>query len=270
MKTGTQSQDALERLQEGIARLTTSQAWTGYLRVQSRFYRYSPNNCFLIWAQRPEASRVAGYRRWQELGRHVRKGERGIMILAPCKYKTENGEGEEELVVKGFRAAYVFDIEQTDGEPLAEIPISRLSGDAPAVMDSLTEYARGLKYSVDFADFAEPNKNGQTDFAGYRITLRQALSPAQTVKTMAHELAHILLNHISCKSRSVAELEAESVAFVVCDALGIDASEYSFAYVASWSNGSDDAIERIRDHAQRIQGTATQILATLGVEAGTR
>jgi antirestriction protein ArdC len=267
MATTEARKDALDRLQEGIAALTTSQAWTGYLKVQSRFYRYSPNNCVLIWLQYPEATRVAGYRRWQELGRHVRKGEKGIAILAPCKYKSENDQGEEDLVIKGFRTAYVFDISQTEGEELATLPISRLSGDAPAVLDALTEYARGLKYSVEFCEFAEPNKNGQTDFASYRITIRKGLSPAQTVKTMAHELAHILLNHIGC--RSIAELEAESTAFVICDALGIDSGAYSFAYVANWSTDPDYGIDRIKRHAERIQKTASTILATLGVEAGT-
>jgi antirestriction protein ArdC len=271
MKAVTPKQDALERLQEGIAQLTTSQAWTSYLKVQSRFYRYSHNNCILIWRQMPEASRVAGYRRWQELGRQVRKGERGIMILAPCKYKVDDRDrdGEEQLVIRGFRTANVFDISQTDGEALPDLPISRLSGDAPAVMDALTGYARELGYTVGFEAFDQEAKNGQTNFGSNTITLREGLSPAQTVKTMVHELGHVLLSHLLCELRSVAELEAESTAFVVCDALGIDSGTYSFAYVAHWGNGANDAIESIKSSAQRIQQAANRILEALNVDGGT-
>ena len=255
-------EDVLERLEQGIAQLTTSEAWIDYLHVQARFYRYSPNNCMLIQLQMPDASRVAGYGRWRDLGRQVRKGEKGIAILAPCIYKSDD-EPEAERAVRGFRTAHVFDVSQTEGEPLAELPISRLSGEAPAVMDALTSYAESLGYAVTFGTFACASKNGQTSFLTHTVTLREDLSPSQTVKTMCHELGHILLEHLSCDSRSLAETEAESVAFVICDALGIDSGAYSFAYLATWNDGSEDAVARIKASALRIQQAARQVLTAL-------
>lgn len=245
----------------------TSEAWTGYLKVASRSYRYSPNNCVLIWTQRPEASQVAGYRRWQELGRHVRKGEKGIAILAPCKYKSENDQGEDERVIKGFRTAYVFDISQTEGEELAALPISRLSGDGPAVMHALTEVCpwpwvlRYLRH-LSRADQERADRFRQLSHHDPRGSRASANSQDNGSRANAHPA-----NHIGC--RSVAELEAESTAFVVCDSLGIDSSAYSFAYAASWSTDNDNGIERIKAHADRIQKTASTILATLGVEPRT-
>jgi antirestriction protein ArdC len=186
--------------------------------------------------QRPDASVVAGYQRWRELGRFVRKGETGIKIIAPCRYRTtveatDGGDDTAIEAVRGFRVATVFALEQTDGEPLPEMPISRLTGNDPAgCLDALRSYAESLGYHVDVGNFDSPHKCGETNFITKIVTLRCDLSQTHMQKTMFHELAHIAL-HSACNvgERSLAELEAESVAWICCDAVGIAADDYSFA-----------------------------------------
>jgi hypothetical protein len=263
--------DLLTQLTEGIRQLTTSEAWIAWLHAQSRFYQYSFGNTLLILLQRPDATRVAGFHTWRRLGRQVRKGETGIRILAPCRYpptdRVDNGDDDAERskTVRGFRVAVVFAIEQTDGDPLPELPIARVAGDDPAgCFDALCDHVRELGYAVTFDSFDSPAKCGETNFATHVVTLRRDLSPAHRVKTMFHELAHISLEHGSCfaGARNVAELEAESVAWICCDAVEIAADAYSFAYVASWAGGGD-AIAGIRDSGQRIQRVSKRILERL-------
>ena len=210
--------DLLARLQAGIAQLTSSTEWLRWLAVQAKFWRYSPQNCLLIAWQRPDVSAVAGFHRWRALGRHVRKGETGIRILAPCRYRTtiEDDDGDDIVIERlhGFRVTTVFGLEQTDGQPLPEMPISRVEGGDPADrFDSLRDFAHELGYRVTASDFASPHKCGETDFATRTITLRSDLTPAHRIKTTLHELGHIIAGHDSCGfgERSVAELEAESL-----------------------------------------------------------
>jgi antirestriction protein ArdC len=206
------------------------------------------------------------------LGRQVRQGETGIRILAPCRYRTardgDNDDDGSDLVdtVRSFRVAVVFALEQTDGEPLPELPIARVSGDDPGgCFDALSDHARELGYQVALDSFDSPSKCGETNFATRTVTIRHDLSPAHRVKTMFHELAHIALEHGGCAfgTRSVAELEAESVAWICCDAVGIVSDGYSFAYVASWAGGGDAAIAGIRESAQRIQRVSKRLLERL-------
>jgi antirestriction protein ArdC len=264
--------DLLTQLTEGIRQLTTSEAWIAWLHAQSRFYQYSFGNTLLILLQRPDATRVAGFHTWRRLGRRVRKGETGIRILAPCRYRTtdraDNDDDDAALSesARGFRVAVVFAAEQTDGDPLPALPIARVVGDDPAgCFDLLRNHARELGYTATFDSFNSPTKCGETNFATHVVTLRHDLSPAHRVKTMFHELAHISLEHGTCfaGARNVAELEAESVAWICCDAVDIAADAYSFAYVASWAGGGDAAIAGIRDSAQRIQRVSKRILERL-------
>jgi len=265
-------EDLLARLQAGIARMTSSAEWLRWLAVQARFWKYSPQNCWLIASQRPDVSVVAGFHRWRDLGRYVRKGETGIRILAPCRYRTtvESEDGDDVVIdrVRGFRVATVFGLEQTDGQPLPEMPISRIEGDDSAdSFPGLCAFAHCLGYNVTDADFAEPRKCGETNFATRTITLRRNLSPAHRVKTTMHELGHITAGHDSCSfgGRNVAELEAESIAWVCCNAIGIDADCYSFAYCCVWSGGGEQAIAQIKASAQRIQTASARILQGLGI-----
>lgn len=251
--------ELLAQLTEGVAKLTTSDEWQRFLDFQSRFHSYSYGNVLLIAAQRPTASRVAGFHAWHKLGRHVLKGEKAIWILAPMVYKQDNAEaGDDDRVIRGFKYVPVFDLAQTDGEALPSV-VNRLDGDAPtAWFLGLNGVAQSLGFSVEMADLPG-SVNGDCSHTEHRIRIRIGNSPIQQVKTLAHEIAHAIL-HEDYSNRALAELEAESTAFVVCRSLGLDSSDYSLGYVATWAGGGDAAIAAIKASCERIQKTAAQIL----------
>jgi N-terminal domain of anti-restriction factor ArdC/IrrE N-terminal-like domain len=265
----TRKDDALDRLADGIAHLTSSDTWQAWLRVQARFHRYSFSNTVLILTQRPEATRVAGFGTWLRLGRHVRRGEQAIWILAPVTRRPTERSTEVDAepaprAVVGFRAAAVFDIAQTDGEPLPAV-CRRLGGDDPAgLYQALVGVAHELGFRVEDHIF-DAATNGDCSHAERRIRVGAELAPAQRAKTLAHELGHALL-HAEPGERGLRELEAESVAFVVCDALGLDAGDWSFGYVAGWSGGGEAALVALKATGGRIQRAADRILSRLEVE----
>jgi antirestriction protein ArdC len=252
----------LAQLSEGVSALATSDEWAHHLDVQSRFHQYSFGNVVLIATQLPEATRVAGFQAWRKLGRTVRKGERAIWILAPMRVRkvAEEGSGEDG-VVAGFRYVPVFDISQTEGEDLPAV-CRKLTGDEPALsFTRLAEAADLLGYSVESTQLPE-GVNGDCSFELCRIRIELRNSPAQQVKTLAHEMAHALL-HRHHDNRRLAELEAESTAYVVCHHLGLDSGSYTFGYVATWAGGGDEAVAGIRASGSRIQGAAAAILDLL-------
>jgi antirestriction protein ArdC len=258
--TGKTHADLIDKLADGVSKLTSSEEWQDYLDFQSRFYRYSPSNVLLIAAQRHDATRVAGFGGWRKLHRWVRKGEKAIWILAPKVFESaESEDGEDEgRIVRGFRRVPVFDVTQTDGEALPSV-CARLEDD-----DHFGNYAKlvALAESIGFVveDHAFPGStNGDCSQSEHRIRVEVSNSPAQRVKTLAHELAHAHL-HQSFESRALAEMEAESTAYVVCQALGIDSSSYSFGYVTTWAGGGEDAIAAIKTSCERIQRAAATIL----------
>ena len=296
-------QQAHERLTEAVASIVTGDDWKRMLETAAKFHRYSFNNQLLIFLQRPDATRVAGFNRWRSLGRMVRKGEKGIAILAPCKYKVppengpsaaspggqnkdkdsgpspsgqfpsgsasavevaapsaQRGDRPKTEVLRGFRVVHVFDISQTEGEDLPDLDAVRprmLDGDAPeGIWEVLVAKANTAGYEVIRKQ--RQGENGYCDFLNKKLAVRPDVEPAQAVKTLVHELGHALLHGEELPtSREVAEVEVESVAYIVCDALGLDTSGYSFAYVARWSDG---ATELIKDTAERVIGCAKQIL----------
>lgn len=256
--------EALERLAQGVAALITSRAWQAYLDTARRFHNYSFANILLIRAQVPEATRVAGFQAWKALGRTVRRGEHAIWILAPLTRRLaaeeEDDPAEKVRVIMGFRAVSVFDVSQTDGEPLAELPCHRLSGDDPTgSYDRLRRFAHGLGYTVE-EDYLPGEMNGDCNFALRRLRIEVRNDELQQAKSLAHELGHVLLHDGFPGSRELAELEAESVAYLVCDGLGVDSSSYSFGYVANWAGGGDGALAGIKASGRRVQSAARQIL----------
>lgn len=265
MPTATRRPQLLAQLSDGIAKLTTSEQWRRYLDFQSRFHSYSWGNVLLIAAQRPAASQVAGFHAWRKMGRHVVRGEKAIWILAPMSYRRDSADNtDDERVIRGWKFVPVFDVAQTDGEELPSV-CDRLEGDAPAgVFAQLTTVAQSLGFRVELAHL-DGSVNGDCSHLEHRIRVRPDVSTAQQVKTLAHEVAHAIL-HECCEDRGVAELEAESTAYVVCQALGIDSSNYSFGYVASWAGGGDRAITAIKASCDHIQKAAAQILGAF--EAG--
>lgn len=265
--TSSRKEEALTSLTDGIAALTTSARWQDWLTAQSRFHRYSFNNVILIQFQDPDATRVAGFHTWKSLGCSVRKGEHAIWILAPMTRKVAAEDTEQADDTKpgarllfGFKPVPVFDIRQTDGEPLPEV-CSRLQGDEPGVYTQLIAVARSIGYTVQ-EDYLTGGTNGDCNFTEHLIRVEVRNEARQQVKTLAHELTHAML-HEDFESRPLAELEAESVAFIVCSNLGIDSSDYSFGYVTTWAGGADEAIVQIKASGSRIQATADRILGSL-------
>ena len=262
---------AHDKLQQAVAEIASGDDWKRMLRVVSKFHRYSFNNHLMIFLQRPDATVVAGFNRWKSLGRFVKKGEKGIAIFAPCKYKTkiETEHGDETTVqqVRGFRVVHVFDISQTEGEGLPDLDAVRpklLDGAAPeGIWDALASHATSIGYEV--IRHQRGSENGYCDFLNKQIAVRPEASGAQAVKTLIHELGHALLHAEGpVASREVAEVEVESVAFIVCDALGLDSGAYSFPYVTRWAEGSSDLV---KETAERAISCAKEILVSLEAEA---
>jgi len=287
-----------ETLSEQVLTLSSSTAWTDWLRTASRFHQYSFGNTVAIWMQRPDATQVAGYRTWQSLGRQVRKGEQGIQILAPVTRRrfdvtdqaddpdprgtTDPAQGGSETGtqppaarrVVGVRIAYVFDISQTEGDPLPGTDAAHptlLTGQAPQ------DLWDGLALQVDEAGFrlaleTPPGAaNGLTDWAERHVLVRPELEDAQRVKTLAHELGHValhepadVLDRTALVCRGQKEVEAESVAFLVTSAYGMDTGQYSFPYVVGWAQHHGGDIEAtLRQSAGRALTTAHRILDRL-------
>lgn len=223
----------------------------------------------LISAQRPDATRVAGIRTWNSLGRRVKRGEHGIAILAPCVYPAPPGTSGEESTVdasamlaaepqtsarhlRGFRIVHVFDVTQTDGAPLPDVSPAALVGAGPdGLWDRLASLAQNDGYRVERGPCRQ-GAMGYTDFRAKVIRVRDEVDGAQAVKTLAHELGHIRANHLerfphygaSQACRGQAEVEAESIAFLLAAGAGLDSSRYSVPYVRGWQHESHDQLRR--------------------------
>jgi antirestriction protein ArdC len=268
--TSNRKDEILGALTEGIAQLTSSGRWQEWLRTQSRFHHYSFRNTLLIMIQRPDATQVAGFRAWQLLERQVRKGEKAIWILAPVTRKvnedndSDGNASDKTRVLCGFKPAYVFDVAQTDGEPLPEVCTLLGGDDVAGVYERLVAVAHGIGFTIEDAVF-DDSRNGDCTHDLHRIRVASDRSPIQRIKTLAHEIAHAML-HGEPHERARAELEAESVAYVVCASLGINSDDYSFGYLATWAGGGDEAIANITQSAGSIQHAAAAILASFETE----
>jgi hypothetical protein len=281
---------ALDKLAGGISALTETAEWMEYLRVQARFRRYSFLNTMLIRMQRPDATRVMpfgnreGTTGWKSLGRNVKgpdaeTGEKqtAIWIRKPSPRKvvrTDEKTGEDtESREMWFVWVPVFDISQTEGDPLPEI-CHPLDGDDQGRTDVLAAWIRPQGWTVEFPRTIEGGADGDCDHDRKRIRVAThglnadgglvAYSPANVLASLTHEAAHMLLHPNTAQyvlHQGQSELEAESISFVISEALGIDASGFSAGYVATWMNGdADKAAETIKACGKRISDTARQIL----------
>jgi hypothetical protein len=249
-----------ERLAEAVASLTTSEGWRRWLTVRSRFHSYSFGNQILIASQCPDATRVAGYRTWQSVGRQVIRGAKAIRIMAPMVVKDKNEETGEEEARTFFRSVSVFDIGQTTGEPLPELPIADVDGDSHAgYLPELEAFAQSIGYSVEYGDTGVAH--GLCNRRTKAIVVSDRIAPNHQVKTLIHELAHALGISSDEFGRDEAEVIVESVAFTVCAGLGLDTSGYSACYVASWADGDPERIkaagEAVNEVASKIEGALT-------------
>lgn len=269
--------DASELLQTGLAEFMGDEAWQRYLMKQAKFHQYSFNNTLLILIQKPDATRCAGFKTWQRLGRTVRRGEKGIAILAPNRYqlKDDNGDPIDSWVIKGFRVTHTFDISQTDGEPLDEgLPPSELVGGDEGLYQLLQQFSESRRIPVT-EEICHGGAHGvcyyNPDGTPKRIAIAPGRPLANRIKTLLHEIGHSLMHspveYAGHNARSQAELEAESFAFVMAHHFGIDASGYSFRYLASW--GGEDASEKLQAIGSRVQKSAKEAINAIESFAST-
>ena len=267
--------ELVARLEAGVAEVTTSDGWRRYLAAQAKFHSYSLGNVLLVLAQKPDATRVAGFHTWLRLGRHVRKGEHGIRILAPVavrKAEAEDASEEEDArTVTRFRVVTVFDISSTDGDPLPTHPAQTLATASERgtwLYANLLDIAKaeGIAVRENAADLG--TAHGCYYPARHAIDLAAGLSDDHKAKTLCHEFAHALLHRQTGKPRAEQEAEAEGTAFVVSAWVGLDTSAYSFGYVADWA-GRKDGPALVRQVGATIQKTAAAIIGRLDPAAGT-
>jgi antirestriction protein ArdC len=228
------TEKATEQLVAALQR-GPSETLTGYLKAIGRFHRYSLHNVLLIALQKPNASHVAGFRTWNQLGRFVKKGEKGIMILAPVRRKEEKNEepADTTSAVAGFRSAYVFDITQTDGKELPAI--ATVQGDPKDCSVRLQAFAKAQGISLEYSYQIAPARG--VSYGG-RAVLLPDQTPAEEFSTLTHELAHELLHRgerRSATSKRIRETEAEATAFVVTSAIGLETGSASCDYIQLWN-----------------------------------
>jgi antirestriction protein ArdC len=237
-----------------------SQALSAYLKAIGRFHRYSLNNVLLIASQKPNASYVAGFRTWNELGRFVKKGEKGIMILAPIvrrKVEDEETTDEASRAIAGFRAAYVFDISQTDGAELPQTGV--VQGDPRDCTGRLRQFGAAQNIVVEYSSEIAPARG--TSFGG-RIAILPGQSAAEEFSTLAHELAHELLHRgdrRTTTTKRIRETEAEATAFIVCQAVGLETGSAASDYIQLW-NGD---VEVLTESLGYIRQAAVQMICAL-------
>lgn len=287
--------EMIKRIDEGVKAVFQSDKYKEYLKFASKFTDYSARNTLLINLQRPDATLVAAYGKWKQLGRQVERGQMGIEILAPVAYKTNqvleterpavdefgnqlyNPDGTEkmETVEKpmtglAFKKVYVFDVSQTIGKELPD-PVTELTGDIDSARKEAVFAAlkKVTGIDIEFKDIKGGAK-GYYSATNNEIVIKSGMSDAQTLKTAFHEAAHNLLHDpakdiVTNKSpRNEKEVQAESVAFMVAERFGIDTSEYSFPYIASWSDGKQ--LEQLKSALQEIQEAAKKISSEIESE----
>lgn len=284
-----------DRLEEGLKELFEGEKYKSYLNTMSKFHNYSANNIQLIEMQCPDATYVAGYKAWQRnFERHVNKGERGIRILAPAPYKIKEEQEkidpvtnepvldrdgmpvmeEVEIKIPAFRVVTVFDYSQTDGKELPGLGVNELHGDMERYQDFMEALERVSPVPIRYEEMEGERKGYFIDLSR-PIAIKEGMSEAQTAKTGVHEVAHAKLHAREAeqdtekavyKDRETKEVEAESIAYTVCQHFGIDTSDYSFGYIAGWSSGKEmpelkSSLDTIRrTSSELIKGIETQLL----------
>jgi antirestriction protein ArdC len=252
-----------EQVERAVQELLTSDGWTRWAQTRATFHRYSMGNCMLIAMQRPDASQVAGFRKWQELGRQVRKGERSIKIMAPMSVKRENAETGEEERTTFFRSVPVFDLAQTDGEPLPEPPCEPITGDSHfSYIGKLEVLARTMGLTVEYRPL--DTVGGYYSESEQKIVVSTNVGCANAhVRVLVHELAHAHGVTYKDYSRGEAEVIVETAATIVCGSLGLDTSGESIPYIAGWGESGD--LDAIRKHAETVDTIARTLEVACGL-----
>ena len=297
-KPADKLKEITDRLEQGIKELFDCDRYKEYLRVMSKFHNYSFNNTLLIAMQKPDASLVAGFSAWKNnFGRNVIKGQKGIKIIAPSPYKVKqemkkidphtqqpiigkDGKPvteEKEITIPAYKVVSVFDVSQTEGRELPDIAVNELTGDVERYRDFFAALEKTSPVPIGFEQIPG-SSHGYYHLEDKRIAIDEGMSEIQTLKTAIHEIAHAKLHDIDLNApeneqqphidRRTREVEAESVAYTVCQHYGLDTSDYSFGYVAGWSSGRElselkSSLETIRSAAAEIINSIDETLAEL-------
>ena len=287
-KPAEKMKEITDRLEAGIQELFDSDRFKEYLQVMSKFHNYSFNNTLLIAMQKPDATLVAGYNSWKNLfGRQVARGAKGIKVLAPSPYKIKkeidkidpktqkpvtdkNGKPvkeETEITVPAFKVVSVFDVSQTEGKELPSIGVDELTGDVEQYNDFFKAAELSAPVPVGFEKIAGGAK-GYYSHTDKRIAINEGMSELQNLKTLIHETAHAKLHDIDLNAppekqadrpdRRTREVQAESIAYAVCQHYGLDTSDYSFSYVAQWSSGQE--LAELKASLETIRSTASELI----------
>lgn len=276
-----------DQLEQGVRELFESQKYKDYLTTMSKFHSYSYNNIMLIFQQRPDASLIAGYNAWKtEHGRQVKRGSKAIKILAPAPYKVkvsrdklnpdtnkpvldENGnpvKENAEVQRLAFKVVNVFDVSDTEGRELPSIGVSELSGDVEQYDDFFEAIRRTCPVPIEFDNISSGAK-GYFSLTENKIVINKGMHQVQVIKTAIHEIAHQKLHSWEAadlqkdKTHNSKEVEAESVAYTVCQHYGIDTSDYSFAYIAGWSKGKE--MSELKESLDTIRKTAYEFISKI-------
>ena len=290
-KPADKLKEITDRLEQGIKEMFDSDRYKEYLRVMSKFHNYSFNNTLLIAMQKPDASLVAGFQSWKNnFKRNVVKGEKGIKILAPSPFKIKQemekidpatqkpvigADGkpvkeEKEITIPAFKVVSVFDVSQTEGKELPDIAVDMLTGDVERFKDVFAALEKTSPVPIGFEKI-EGNSHGYYHLEEKRIAIDEGMSELQTIKTAIHEIAHAKLHDIDPNApkeeqadrpdRRTREVQAESVAYAVCQHYGLDTSDYSFGYVAGWSSGRE--LDELKSSLETIRSTAAEIINSI-------
>ena len=269
---------ALERIDNSLAAINTDEDWLKFLCFQAQFYNYSFGNAMLIFSQNPNATYVKGYKAWNKLGRYVKKGSKGLAILAPCirkvevfkepenknLYHDEEAEKEVKKVLSGFRIAYVYDIADTDGDDsMLPVLVTGLAGNGEQEKEIYERLFAVISKEHCVHEVSGTASKGSFNLETKVISIREDLEYLQKIKTLLHEYAHLLDFHMHPEddiSRNRRELIAESVAFIVSLRLGLDTSRYSMSYIKSWLKDKEE-LKIIADSVQKIAYTIITELA---------
>ena len=287
-KPAEKLKEITDRLEQGISELFESDRYKEYLSVMSKFHNYSFNNTILIAMQKPDASLIAGFNAWKnQFGRNVKRGEKGIRIIAPSPFKVKkemekidpktqrpvigrDGKPvteEKEITIPAFKVVSVFDVSQTEGRELPNLAVDALTGDVDKYKDFFTALEKTSPVPVGFEKI-EGGAHGYYHLEEERIALNEGESQLQSLKTLIHEIAHAKLHSIDLNipldeqpnrpDRRTREVEAESIAYTVCQHYGLDTSDYSFGYVAGWSSGKE--LTELKNSLETIRSTAAEII----------
>ena len=290
-KPAEKLKEITDRLEQGITELFDSERYKEYLRVMSKFHNYSFNNTLLIAMQKPDASLVAGFTAWKnQFQRNVKKGEKGIKIIAPSPFKIKqetekidpqtqkpvigkDGKPvteEKEITIPAYKVVSVFDVSQTEGKELPDIAVDALTGDVEQYSDFFAALEKTSPVPIGFEKI-EGGAHGYYHLEDKRIALDEGMSELQTLKTAIHEIAHAKLHDIDLNApkdeqqprvdRRTREVEAESVAYTVCQHYGLDTSDYSFGYVAGWSSGRE--LAELKSSLETIRSAAADIINSI-------